>query len=128
MLTLYILNTNELNKSVGVLLNSLIGLYDRYVVVESTEMINEDLKTTDWYSVFYDNEYVSEDLFQAIKSIMGFEFIPYDALIFLKKDGEKMFQSPRMFKKQVTLKPNSLMPDLEYAIFERILDGWIHTG
>lgn len=125
MLTLFVKLTNEPNKSVERTLSSLSNLYNEVYFVDDINEINYYEKETDWYLVLYDNEFVSVDLKDAIGNILKME-IDLDAIIFLEiySDGT-MFQSPRMFKKNVSLKWNSLMPVDKFSNLERILDGWI---
>ena len=126
MLTLFILKTSEENKSVKETFQSLEGIDHEGCLVKNIEEINNSEKNTDWYLVLYDNEYLSVDLKEAVKNILTMD-IPFDALIFLQKDlVGKFYQSPRLFKKHVRLKENSLLPEDDSMKMVRILDGWVN--
>jgi len=101
-------------------------VFDNILKVERTHGINEDVKETDWYAVFFDNEIVSLDLKDAMLKIMEIE-TDIDCFIFMEKypDG-RIFQAPRMFKKHVELGAHGFMPTDQSLKFERILDGWIY--
>jgi hypothetical protein len=126
MLTLFILKTSEGNRSVKETFRSLERIDHESMFVESIEEINNSDKKTDWYLVLHDNEYLSLDLKEAVKNILTMD-ISFDALIFLQKDTDgKFYQSPRLFKKHVRLKKNSLLPEDDSMKMVRILDGWIN--
>jgi hypothetical protein len=126
MLTLYIVKTHNKNKTLADLYVSMIGLWDVRVVVDNVAEINEDEKDTDWYTVFFDNEFPNPDLRDAMKVVMVSD-PPYDVLIFMEKHlDDKVFQSPRMFRKHVKLQPNSFLPEPDQELrYERLLDGWV---
>ena len=128
MLTLFILKTSEENKSVKETFQSLEGIDHEGCLVKNIEEINNSEKNTDWYLVLHDNEYLSVDLKEAVKNILTMNLtIPFDALIFLQKDlVGKFYQSPRLFKKHVRLKENSLLPEDDSMKMVRILDGWVN--
>ena len=125
MLTLFIKTTNEPNKSLEKTLKSMSGLYDEVYFIDNINKINDYKKEHTWYLVLYDNEFVNADLKEAIDSILKMK-VTLDAIIFLEiYPDDSMFQSPRMFKRYVSLKHDSLMPLDNFSNLERILDGWI---
>lgn len=127
MLTLYILKTNEPNRSVIKTKKSVEGgPLRQWRVVESVEDINKHKYRQPWFVVLYDNEYLSYDLRKAVKAILRMEHIEYDALKLVKKSSDgKLYQCPRLFRKHVKLAENSLLPADRSIKMERILDGWI---
>ena len=126
MLALYILKTNELNRSVTKTVKSVDYLSHQFSVIGDINEINETNHKTDWYLVLYDNEYLSYDLGKAVESILKME-ISFDALIFLQKDTDgKFYQSPRLFKQHVRLAKGCLLPEDRSIKMERILDGWVN--
>ena len=126
MLTVFILTTTEPNRSVTKTLNSMDNIPIEFRSVESIKEINDDRFKTDWYMVLFDNEYLSYDLRKALEKILQMD-IQFDVLVFVKKtNDDKMYQSPRLFKKHVNLAKDSLLPADRSIKIERILDGWIY--
>jgi hypothetical protein len=94
--------------------------------VSSIHEINEFTKESDWFAVFFDNEYVSPDLRAAMLTIIEKD-VDIDCFVFMEMyPNEKVFQSPRMFKKHIKLREGGFMPTDKSSKFERILDGWIY--
>ena len=125
-LTLFILKTTEENKSLTSTTASVDDLFDQFAVVENINEINGAFKKNDWFLVLYDNECLSVDLKEAVKNILTMD-IAFDALIFFQKDtDDKLYQSPRLFRKHVRLKENSLLPEDDSMKMVRILDGWVN--
>lgn len=126
MLTLYILETTEYNRSVTKTVRSVEPALRQFNVVKSIDDINAQTYKRPWYLVLYDNEYLSLDLRKAVENILKMD-IQYDALIFLQKDTDgKLYQSPRLFKKHVKLAKDCLLPEDRSIKMERILDGWVN--
>lgn len=126
MLTVFILTTTEPNRSVAKTINSMDGIPMEFHSVENINEINKNLFKNDWYLILFDNEYLSYDLRKAVEKILKMD-IQFDALMFVKKtNDERMFQSPRMFKKHVNLAKDSLLPMDRTVRMERILDGWVY--
>jgi len=125
MLILFIMQTHHKDKNLQKLCESLNPLVASIVAVGKTWDINNMIKDSDWYLVMFDNEFVSPDLRDAIKIIV--ETDPdYDYFIFMEKTWEgKVFQSPRMFRRDVRLQRDSFLPEDKTLRCERILDGWI---
>jgi hypothetical protein len=113
--------------NISEMVDSLLGVIYDLEVVDRIQEINEDIKESDWYAVFFDNEFVSADLRDAMNIVMKVD-PDIDYFIFMEKDGDKIYQSPRMFKSHVMLNEDSLMPmqdGHEDLKFERLLDGWV---
>ena len=128
MLTLYIMKTHHENKCVADLYLSISGLWIDRLVVGTVDEINEDKKDTDWYLILFDNEKVSPDLRNAISTILNVD-PKIDVFIFMEKHlDDKFTQSPRMFRKNVRLQPDSFLPEDNGYKYERILDGWVHKN
>ena len=89
--------------------------------------VNKKEKTTPWFGVIYDNEYIEEELQASLEYF--FEFCTADILIVMKKiqdEGEvRIFKAPRFFRQNVKLQEDSLLPADEGLQFETILNGWI---
>lgn len=79
----------------------------------------------DWYMVLYDNEYIDP----LLKAILPIELAKSlaDSIILYKVDNlRKTTKAPRIFKKDIVLRPNSLLPLRENdIIFMEIPGGWI---
>ena len=102
--------------------------FERVIDVENIEHIidlrAEYVDDSDWYCVMYDNEYISEGIQFALP--MYFASTVADVLIFMKNESGYITQSPRMFRKHVELKGESLMPSEDQGLkYTRVMDGWV---
>ena len=91
--------------------------------VASLKEINSTDRANDWYAVLYDNERIDEQLKEGLKVFI--EQTDADVLVLFKKAGERAFRSPRLFRRNITLKDGTLMPEQD-AKFETVLNGWVH--
>jgi len=113
MLSLFILPSGRENANPEKTFKSLHGLVKRVKFVSSIDSINLYRKSTDWYGVLYDNEYVDADLKVGIE--MAFQFPVVDFFVLCKRDIGKDLMSvftkcPRLFRKHVLLQENTLLP------------------
>jgi len=84
--------------------------------------VNRTDRINGWYAVMYDNERIDERLLEGLKVFI--ECSDADTLV-LFKTGDRVFKSPRIFRRHITLQNNSLMPEQDVK-FETVLNGWIH--
>lgn len=123
MLKLFIIKSDSPNADAIKTINSFDTVITDFQYVTSYQEINDFPKTKKYFCVLYDNEYLDKELAAAIKVIVKSE---YDYLVLFKKHAGKYYEAPRMFKKELKLKPDSLIPEnYEKLIKTSILDGWI---
>ena len=113
MLTLFILPSGKNVTYPEKMIKSLQGLVKHVKFVQSVDSVNLYWKSTDWYGVFYDNEYVDVYLYKGI--LMVFDTTKADFFVLCKrdigKDGMSVFtKCPRLFRKDVLLQDNTLLP------------------
>ena len=101
---------------------SCAGIASEVHQVASLREINSTDRVNDWYAVLYDNERLDEQLLEGLKVFI--EQSDADALV-LFKTGDKPSKSPRLFRRHITLRAGSLMPEQDVK-FETVLNGWIH--
>lgn len=82
---------------------------------------------TDWYMVLYDNEYIGKALADALPVFMTHS--EFDYLTMYKRAGTegnmRYFMSPRLYKKDIKLTGESLVPVGHNLQATAILDGYI---
>ena len=113
MLTLFILPSGKENVFPEKTIKSLHGLVKRVKFVKSIDDINLYGKGTEWYGVFYDNEYIDTDLYLGI--MMVFKDTKADFFVLCKRHieinrGNSFTKCPRLFRKHVLLQENTLLP------------------
>jgi hypothetical protein len=113
MLSLFILPSGSKTANSEKTFKSLQGLVKRVKFVSSIDAINLYQKQTDWYGVFYDNEWVDADLKIGIE--MVFQMAKVDFFVLCKRhikiDMLSTFtKCPRLFRKHVLLQENTLLP------------------
>ena len=124
MLTIFIL-PHKKNGDVQKLVNSFVPVPStkvRYVPVDNVSEINGYDKKTEWFGVFYENEYIEEELAVALPTF--FEVGDFSFLVVFKKLKEKALFSPRFYRSKVYLK-DDLSPAFSGWKFEKILNGWV---
>lgn len=93
------------------------------VCVGSIQQINMAVKTS-WYMVLYENEWLSDGLYQIIEHFT--ENTSSDALVLFKKiSDEKAAKSPRVFRRWVQLRHDQLMPAHSLISYEHLLDQFM---
>lgn len=131
MLTLFLLKSGDpKNTDRLASVKSLAKITEKVVIVEDEDnkflYVNNTKKETDWYAILYDNEYVDDMLSEAIPIFL--EQCKADVLVFYRKKNKKLavvHKCPRIFRKDVRLKFNSLMPVQPELVFETVLNGWL---
>ena len=129
MLTLYIFpcdkpplhDPERAKKSFGSVVQFSCLLEDRRLDLE------KDFQTP-WYGYIFSDEFLDELAMRALPVFLASN--QFDCLVMMKKtikNGQlRVFQSPRIFKKDVKLIENLLIPENPQRLrFERMLDGWI---
>lgn len=127
---LFILKTSKKNANQIICIGSFDPYYSCAIVVGSIELINQIVRREkhayDWYFVIYDDEYIDAPLNESLPILIQQRSI--DFFVFMKMNGEgKISQSPRMFRTDIELSENSLIPKTEFSLNRqtRILDGFI---
>jgi predicted nucleotide-binding protein (sugar kinase/HSP70/actin superfamily) len=97
-----------------------------FVPITGFSFINSYPKTTLWYMVIKDTEFMSEELLEAIPFLLNKD--EYDFFSFFEKDFKEMVAKfkPRFFKSRVILKNDYLPLIIGVNKFEKILDGYIY--
>lgn len=93
------------------------------VAVPDYKIINKYTKAALWFGVFYDNEYIDEDVKKNLKTFLM--TISNNALVLFKKNY--MYQTadymPRIFRSGIMLSNNFATE--QKIQYEKILNGWI---
>ncbi len=104
-------------------LDSLRGVIGSFKDSLSIYQINREEKKRDWYCVFYDNECIGNNLLTALPVYL--KFAKEDCIILIKYvDGKSIIKCPKIFRKDVKLRPDALIPFGEYS-FLTVLDGYV---
>jgi len=122
MITLFVVQSCADAKDPAKTIASCAGITSEVHQVASLGEINSTDRVNDWYAVMYDNEYIDERLLEGLKVFI--KCSDADVLV-LFKTGDRVFKSPRLFRRHITLQDNSLMPEQDVK-FETVLNGWIH--
>ncbi len=122
MLTIFILS-NEKKGDAKKLIDSLVKIPTevRYVPVENVAEINGYDKKTEWFGVFYENEYIEEELAVALPTF--FTLGDFDFLVLFKKLEDKALFSPRLYRSKIYLN-DDLTPISKFWKHEKVLNGW----
>ena len=124
MITLFIVQSCADAKDVNQTLDSFNGLVDELWCVSSLGEVNKTERKNDWYGVIYDDERIDERLNEGLKVFI--EQSEADVLVLFKlhSDGSHS-KSPRLFRRHITLKDGSLLPEQEGLAVETVLNGWV---
>lgn len=105
-------------------------LYDRNL---SNFLQTEISIKTKWYGYLYSDEILSPQIKEALPIYLDSGH--FDVLVIPKRrpseteTGYRFFQSPRIFRRNIHLVPNQLIPqNPEHLRVERMLDGWIEDN
>lgn len=126
MLTLFILKSGQPEADSKKLKESLGFVVTETIKVEALEDVDPAGIKNTWYGVFYDNEQADEGLEASLKVFLTHS--DADVLVLFKrfKDKDSMSKSSRLFRKNVRVRSDCLMPEYEYALkTDAILNGWI---
>jgi hypothetical protein len=122
MITLFVVQSCADPKDPAETIRSFGSMASEIHQVASLGEINSTDRTNDWYAVMHDNERIDERLLEGLKVFV--EYSDADALVLFKK-GDRVFKSPRFFRRHITLQDNTLMPEQDVK-FETVLNGWVH--
>jgi hypothetical protein len=123
--TLFVVQSCADAKDPAETIASFIGS-DDVVIAQKLADVNAVPKFTDWYAVLYDDERVDEPLAAGLEVFI--EQSDAEMLVLIKKSGEKYYKCPRLFRRHVALKPDTLMPMRDDLSFETVLNGFIHDN
>ncbi len=123
MLTIFILPGIENNDAEKLMKSFKVSsLTVKFVMVDTVADINIYKKETLWYGVFYDNEYLEEELAEALFTFFVLAKVDILTVFKLLEESVKFF--PRFFKYHIYLK-DDLSPLQQGLIHEKILNGWV---
>jgi len=122
VITLFIVQSCADAKDPAQTINSFNGLVDEIHQVTTLAEVNMTDRTNNWYAVAYDDEHISEELLEGLKVFV--EQTNADVLVLLRLNGDKAYRSPRVFRRHITIKDGSLMPEQDVK-FETVLNGWV---
>lgn len=128
MLTLFILKSGDPKADSNALLKSFNHMAPDIVFAGSIKVISDfpDMRTK-WYIVMYDNEKLDQNLMEALPVYL--EHSKSDVVVMFKIDeNDEVTTAPRLFRKDVILRENCLLPRDKSLKFDRALDGWIDVA
>jgi len=124
MLTLFILKSGDPNAAPEKTVTSFAHMNPKVKMASDIKMINATEKRTKWYAVMYDNERLDQNLMEALPIHLTFQ--THDIIVLFKRnDKDEMTMAPRIFRAEIKLRDNCLLPDGSGLKFDRALDGWI---
>jgi len=127
MLTLFVVKSCADEKDPGPTVSSFDGLVNEIYFVPNIQAINEHTVKNEWYAVIHDDEHIDEPLMEGLKVFI--KESPADALVLLKKDGDgKYSRCPRLFRRNVIIRKDTLLPDQVGVTFDTVLNGFVHDN
>ena len=123
MMTLFVVQSCADAKDVNRTLDSFDGLVDELWCVRSLDEVNKTERKNDWYCIIYDDERIDERLNEGLKVFL--EEYTGDVLELFKLHNDTVTKSPRLFRRHITLKDGSLLPERKGLKFEVVLNGWV---
>jgi len=93
--------------------------------VPNIQSISDHPVNSEWYGVIYDDEQIDEPLLEGLKVFV--EVSDADMLILIKKHDGKYYKCPRLFRREVELRTDTLLPVKEGLEFDTVLNGYIHA-
>ena len=126
MLTLFVVQSRADILDHDRTVESFHDLTDEVYFVPNIQEINGKPKRNEWYAVIYDDEYIDESLKEGLKIFI--EQCPVDVLVLGKEGKGKFFKCPRLFRRSIILRSESLLPEKEGVEFETVLNGLIHDN
>lgn len=123
MITLFVVQSAADAKDTWQTIDSFDDMASEVHEVASLSEINSTDRVNDWYAVIYDDEHVNEELLEGLKVFA--DHTDADVLILFRLKDDKLFRSPRLFRRHITLREDCLMPEQEGIKFETVLNGWI---
>lgn len=121
MITLFVVQSCADAKDPTNSINSFKGLVDEVYNLASLKEVN-GTDRGDWYAVIYDDENINEELLEGLKVFV--DETEADVLVLFRLRDGKFYRSPRVFRRHITIKNGSLMPEQDVK-FETVLNGWI---
>ena len=125
MLTIFVIPSHKDNADVGKSIASFSGIAvdTRMVVASDPCEVNRHKRKSEWFGIFWDNEYIDEPLKEAIP--VFFAHSNLEMLILYKKESmvEATWRA-RFFKRHIYLL-GDYCPLCLWLNKETILDGWV---
>lgn len=126
MLTLFVVQSCADPKDPDRSVKSFDGLADEIYFVPNIQAINEATVANEWYAVIYDDEHIDEQLMEGLKVFVKESHA--DMLILMKKSKNGYFRGPRLFRQNVILRWDTLLPEKADLSFDTVLNGLIHDN
>ena len=127
MLTLFVVQSRADKLDPTTAVTSFHDLADEIYFVPNIHEINDKTKRNEWYAVIYDDEYIDEALKEGLKVFVKESDV--DVLVLGKKTKDAIFKAPRLFRNNIKLSKQSLMPEVgNLHTFETVLNGWIYDN
>ena len=129
LLTLFVVQSCADTKETGLTVKSFDGLADPddTYLVPGIQAINEQVVNNDWYAVIHDNEHLDKPLLEGLKVFI--QESRADVLVLLQRIGDTYYRCPRVFRKDVMLRKDSLLPERETGLeFDTVLNGFIREN
>jgi len=127
-LTVYIMPADKNEIPLAKIMESFGDVVEEFVLMPNRDL-SESVKRcqTEWYMYVFSNEYLSEELMEALPLLMDqndYEvFVIYERET-INKVERKYGQSPRLFKSHIEL--NGMMPVLsDENVLQRAIDGFL---
>ena len=126
MLTLFVIKGNGKYDPIKAMVS--FGDIVRYTKVLEDRRIDHIPVDTEWYGYIYSDEWIDKRIKDALPVFLKAGY--FDCLILMKKQLDtgklRAFKAPRIFRREVKLEKNMLIPKHPKRLtFETLLDGWI---
>jgi len=126
MLTLFVLKSGQETADPDRAIKSWGPLPTKVVHVGSLLELKSASIKTEWYAVIYDNEILEAELQEAIAIFLKASFS--DVLVLFQRDDSEKIppqKAPRVFRYDIIIEDNSLMPIGPEVSFDTVLNGWV---
>ena len=114
MLTLFILKSGQPEADPERSKKSFGHVVTKTIEANTLEEVNSHEVETPWYGICYDNEQADEELEASLKTFLLYS--DADVLVLYKNlTKDVVSKSSRLFRKNVRVRSDCLMPEYEYA-------------
>jgi hypothetical protein len=126
MLTLFILKSGSANADPDKAKRSFGIVVTATVQLNALEDVNNEEVLTPWYGIIYDDEQADEHLAESLKTFLMYSDADVLSLYKASTNKGNPTKAPRLFKKNVQVRSDCLMPENGYALkLDTILNGWL---